>query len=146
MGDVAAWWGVWATIFGSLLTGLTVHYLTKDRDARMRKAILEKEADVRRREFRKFIITSRSRLDRIDHKNDGAVWTRYAELAPEIRGEAALVERDYSDASRFATLIETAAGWREVDLRQEAERRQTNIREVICDSLDAITAFTRTAV
>ena len=145
IGGVAAWWGIGGTLIGALISGFCAHYLTKDRDVRMRKAILEKESDVRRREFRKFIVTSRSRLDRIDHKDERAVWVKYTELAPEIRGEAALVEADYSDASRFSVLIETAAGWGDAALYQEARQRNTNIRDVICDSIDAIITFTKNA-
>ena len=143
IGNAAAWWGIGGVILGAFLSGFFTHYLTKDRDATARRSILDRERDLRRRAFRKFLCTFRSRMDRTDDRNEAGVWIKYTELAPEFRGESALVDGDFLDVERFTVLVETVGGWRIQDLRDAARKRQVTIRDVICDSIDELLAFTK---
>jgi hypothetical protein len=110
---IAAWWGVWAPIFGSAFVGLLVHYLTKDRDATTRQSILDREADVRRRQFRRHILKCSYTLERTRHDRPDNVWTAYAAMAPDILAEAELVAGDYP--AEFEALIKRAGEWRRED-------------------------------
>jgi len=141
IGDTAAWWGVGGAVLGALFSGFFTHYLTKDRDAAIRQSILDREADMRRRQFRKFLHCFRGRMERIDHGDVVEIWRKYIELAPEFKGEVALVSGDFSDLMTFAKLADAIGGWRYEDVKKEAERQGTNMRQVICDSIDCLIKF-----
>jgi len=129
-------------ILAALISGLVVHRLTKNRDIEGRNAILSKEADIRRRHFRKFLYVFRGRMERIDHTDDAAVWKEYVRLAPEFKGEAALVGGDYLDSSAFLKLADTVGGWPYEQTAQRAKQEASNMRQVICDSIDRLIEFT----
>jgi len=83
-------------------------------------------------------------MERIDHRDDAAVWAKYTELAPEFKGDAALVVGDFSDQNAFLGLADTIGGWRHEDVKAAAEKNRTNMRQVICESIDRLIIFTKT--
>ena len=86
-------------IASALIGGFLGHYLTKDRDTRMRKAILAREAEIRRREFRRIISRYRSRIERPatpDHAPEEP-WPVFNEALTAIISEAAMCEGDFTD-------------------------------------------------
>jgi hypothetical protein len=129
------------TLLLTVLAALVTHYLTKDRDAKTRQSILDREADVRRRQFRKFIYSFRGQMERVDHGDNAAVWKKYIELAPTFKGEAALVSGDFTDQKTFAKFADTIGGWPYETVKAKAQEQGTNMREVICESIDALIRF-----
>lgn len=127
-----------------------MHYLTKDRDARSRAANLEREADLRRREFIKTILLYRYRLERIPHTDPDAVWAAYAEMAPSLLAEAALVEGDFKPVGEFMRLVRRAGEWRLEDANATAFGTSTGLetgvyakvlRDILRDSLVDVYQF-----
>jgi hypothetical protein len=96
-------------VIGGLAGGLFAHWLTKGRDAQMKKAILDREADVRKRKFRQHILRCRYALERVPHDKPNEVWTAYASMAPEILAEAQMVAGDFQP--EFITLVRRAGEW-----------------------------------
>lgn len=138
----SAWINFGFALAGILVGGLVAHYFTKDRDAAARKTLLDREADVRRRQFRKFLHTFRGRIERVDHGSDSAVWAEYARIAPEFKGEAFMVCSDFKEPDTFASLADTVGGWPYNIAEKRAKQEKTNIRQVLCDSIDRLIEFT----
>jgi len=92
------------------------HYLTKDRDTRTREAILDREAEIRRRDFNRIITKWRCKLIYSD-RSDGTVTPRptFNQAITEIMAEFALCGADFKrqhvlikDAIRVAAAITDA--------------------------------------
>ena len=131
-------------LYGGSLTSLgwlLGHRLALKRDTIARQAIIDKEADIRRRAFLKFAHFFRGRMERVDYKDDIAVWREYVCLAPQFKGEVALVGGDFVDRVTFAKLADTIGGWPHEDVRSRAQKEKTNMRQIICDSIDRIIEF-----
>lgn len=135
----AAWWGLGAAILANLITGFIVHYLTKDRDAKTRQSILDREADVRRRRFRQHVLKASSTLERMSHQTaNDVMWKAYCDMAPDILAEAELVAGDYS--SEFTKLVKRAGEWRWEDAQAAATGGKT-LRDVLRDSIREVYEF-----
>lgn len=128
------------SVFCSILTGLIVHYLTKDRDATARKSILDREADVRRRHFRRHVLKAAYTLERISHERPDDAWTAYCGMAPDILAEAELVAGDYP--SEFDALVKCAAEWRRASAESARQQGQA-LRDVLRDSIRKVYDFTK---
>lgn len=114
------------------------HYLTKDRDVAARRAIASREADIRRRSFRKFILRCGYALERTNGGQPRSVWECYAAMAPDIMAEAALVEGDVHDPEALRAAVRRAGEWGYVDAETEAQRHECQLRDILCDSIRAI--------
>jgi hypothetical protein len=139
MSEAAAWWGIGASLLSALVTGFIVHYLTKDRDAETRKSILDREADVRRRQFRRHILKASYTLERMSHETpNDALWKVYCGMAPEILSEAELVVGDFP--SDFKKLVKRAGEWRWEDAQAAATNGKT-LRDILRDSIRDVYEF-----
>src|SRR6266516_4906726 len=124
---------VYIALFCTILTGFVMHYLTKDRDAGVRRVILDREAEVRRREFRRHILKCAYTLERTPHDRPDEVWRAYATMAPEILAEAELVAGDFP--REFTALVRRAGEWRHADAESEAHSKNKALRDVLRDSI-----------
>ena len=121
-----------------LATGLLTHYFTSNRDAKMKGAILDREAEVRRRQFARMVRKCRYSLERIKDSDPETVWDRYCEMAPDILADAALVEKDFPNSETLVRLIRRAGEWGRQDANAKARHEGRSLREVLCESLKAI--------
>src|SRR5437867_2916945 len=131
------------TAFGFSLLGILIgHYLTKDRDAQTRRAILEREADVRRRHFRKHVLECRYVLERTPHNRPDDVWAQYSDMAPDFLAEAALVDGDFAAPDEFNQLVHRAGHWRRSDAESAAQSEGKDLRDILRDSICDVYNFT----
>lgn len=134
---------IYLSLFCSLVTGLCVHYLTKDRDTRTRKIVQEREAEVRRRIFRRLLLRSRYTLERTPHDRPDEVWSVYTNLAPELLAEAALVEGDFLPSDEFLIVVRRAGELRRDDAEKEARVSGGKVlRDVLKEAICAVYDFT----
>jgi len=127
-------------IASALIGGFLGHYLTKDRDTRMRKAILAREAEIRRREFRRIISRYRSRIERPatpDHAPEEP-WPVFNEALTAIISEAAMCEGDFTDGKALDDAIRSAAALRKNDAESRMNKTQTPFRSILSDELARI--------
>lgn len=129
-------------LFCTILTGFITHYLTKDRDAQARKAILEREADIRRRHFRRHVLRCRYVRERTPHNQPDEVWRQYAQMAPDLLAEAALGDGDFRTSSEFKDLVRRAGEWRRNDAEAAAKSEGKDLRDVLRDSIFDVYTFT----
>ncbi len=135
---------VLALIFSSVVTGgiglFMGHYLTKDRDARTRKAIIERESEIRRREFRRIIARYRSRIERPstpDHAPEEP-WPVFNMALTDIIAEAAMCENDFTDRKALDDAIRSATELRKDDTERHMNQTQTPMRTILSEQLTRI--------
>jgi hypothetical protein len=139
---ISGWTAFGFSLLGMLISGFAAHYLTKDRDAATRRAILEREADVRRRHFRKHVLKCRYLLERTSHDQPEEVWARYSEMAPDFLAEAALVDGDFAPREKFTALVNRAGHWRRPDAEAVAQSSGRDLRDILRDSICDVYDFT----
>lgn len=135
---------VWIPLLTCFLGALFGHLLTKNRDVIARNSILDRERDMRRRSFRRFLHYFRGRLERVYWEDKAAVWKNYEELAPEFKGEAALVTGDFSDPAGFHRLADKVGGWPKHEVETCAKEKNSTVYQVLLDSIDELITFTET--
>jgi len=116
------------------------HYLTKDRDAITRQAILDRESDLRRREFRRIIARYRSRIERPatpDHVPEDP-WPVFNEALTEIIAEATMCEGDFRDTKAITDAIDRATALRKKEAETRMNKTQTSFRDILSDELTRI--------
>jgi hypothetical protein len=137
-----AWTAFGFSLLGILIGAIVAHYLTKDRDVAARKAILDREADIRRRHFRKHVLKYRYLLERTPHDRPDDVWTRYSETAPDFLAEAAIVDGDFVPRDQFTAIVHRAGHWRRADAESSARSAGKDLRDVLRDSICDVYDFT----
>lgn len=138
----AGWTAFGFSLLGILIGGIVGHYLTKDRDTQARRAILDREADVRRRHFRKHILKCRYVLERTPHDRPDDVWAQYSQMAPDFLAEAALVDGDFASPDEFSQLVHRAGYWRRSDAEFAAQSNGKDLRDILRDSICDVYDFT----
>ena len=135
---------VFVGILASVVTGgiglFMGHYLTKDRDAITRQSILERESEIRRREFRRIIARYRSRIERPftpDHAPEEP-WPVFNMALTDIIAEAAMCENDFPDRKALDDAIRSATDLRKDDTERHMNQTQTPMRTILSDELARI--------
>jgi hypothetical protein len=127
-------------IASALIGGFLGHYLTKDRDTRMRKAILAREAEIRRREFRRIISRYCSRIERPatpDHAPEEP-WQVFNEALTAIISEASMCEGDFVDGKALDDAIRSATSLCKSDAESRMNKTHTAFRSILSDELARI--------
>lgn len=132
------------TLLPPVITGvfgiLVGHYLTKDRDAQARKAILDRESEIRRREFRRIIARYRSRIERPstpDHAPEEP-WPVFNMALTEIIAESAMCEKDFADRKTLDDAIRRATELHQEEAYARARQRDGDFRKVLAEELTQI--------
>ncbi|MEO5915979.1 MAG: hypothetical protein ABIS50_17220 [Luteolibacter sp.] len=118
------WTSFTFALVGILIGGLVAHTFTKDRDSRMQRIILKREADIRKREFLRLVVRGCYRIQRPatpDH-DPGDPWIAYNEAITEISAEFAMCEGDFPDAPRLLSALRAAT-------TLEKEQVEAKVRE-----------------
>jgi hypothetical protein len=127
-------------LLAALVGGYFGHRLASDRDLAGREAVLEKEADVRRRHFRKFALSVRFDLER---HGDADAWKIYNSRAGELMAEGALVESDFTDPQEFKRLLEKAGYCEPGETGEQAKAAGKSVREFLRDAVYDVAEFAR---
>jgi hypothetical protein len=122
---------VFAAILSAVCSGgvclFLGHYLTKDRDARMRAAIQKREAEFRRRQFRRVISKWRYSLTIPQNPDNTTIdpWRGFSSAIAEISSEFALCDSDFPNSRRIGEII---CGYRSLHPDQEESKmRKTGV-------------------
>lgn len=138
-------WTVFKLLIPSFVSavggGFFGHWLASRREIAARSALLSKEAEIRRRAFRRFALKFRYDLERISHLENQKVWDEYAKRASDLLAEASLVVGDYSAPDEFLRLAKRAGEWRHEVAVAEAKKRDCTLRDVLRDSIVAVADF-----
>ena len=131
-------------LLGALFGAIIAHYLTKDRDSNMRRVILEREADIRRREFRRLIIRWIYRIQRPPKGQPEDPYFVFEEAMTEISAEFEVCSIDLPEHLKIAERIKeanaTTSGGLESMMRREGKSR----RELTIVRLESILHKTKT--
>jgi len=122
------------------------HYLTKDRDARMRQSILDREAEIRRREFLRLVVRGCCRIQRPatpDHAPEDP-WIAYNIAIGEISSEFAMCERDFPDAPRLLQALSAAVTLEKEDVESKVRESGESHRQILTGFLKDISDATDT--
>ena len=131
-------------LVGILIGGLVTHTFTKDRDARMRQAILDREAEIRRREFIRLIVRGCYRIQHPttpDHAPEDP-WIAYNTSIGEIGSEFPMCEGDFQHAEWVSKALITASNLQKQDVEDKARDSGKSPRQVLTGFLTAISAAT----
>jgi hypothetical protein len=141
MADYSLGYLIGASSF-TFAAGIGVAYLAhrwaRDRDIVARSAILDREADVRRREFRKFILKTGFTFERTKGSDADKVWALYESVAPDILAEAALVEGDVRDPKALMAAVRCAGEWKRFNAQAAATQQKCEVRSILRESIRAI--------
>ena len=125
----------------AVVGGVIGHLLATEREITARTALLLKEAESRRRGFRRVALKFRYDLERISHLEDQSVWQEYVRQSSDLIAEASLVVGDYAAPNEFFRLAKKAGGWRHEDAQAEATKKGCTLRDVLRDSIVAAADF-----
>jgi hypothetical protein len=112
------------------------HRLAGDRDIRMRQAILDREAEIRRREFMRLVVRGCCRIQRPatpDHAPEDP-WIAYNISITEISAEFAMCDGDFSDSTKIVDALSEAA-------TLQKEQVETKVRESGGDHRKILTGY-----
>ena len=112
------------------------HRLAGDRDIRMRQAILDREAEIRRREFMRLVVRGCCRIQRPttpDHAPEDP-WIAYNISITEISAELAISYGDFSDSTKIVDALSEAA-------TLQKEQVETKVRESGGDHRKILTGY-----
>ncbi|MCW1885535.1 hypothetical protein OKA04_12415 [Luteolibacter flavescens] len=121
-----------------ILGAVVAHWLTRDREEKAKSALLEREAELRRRSFRKLARVWRYTLERLPNNNASVVWEAYEKMAVEILAEGDLSAPDFKRHDDLMAAIKTAGEIRKRDAEAEAQQNCCSLRELLRDKVKAI--------
>ena len=127
---------VFTGVFG-ILVG---HYLTKDRDTRMRQAILDRESNIRRREFQRVVSRWRYRIERppTPDNNPEDPWMAFNAAMAEIISEFVMCDGDFNDSQPLRAAIESTAKLEKRNVEARMNQGKGSFRQILCDKFDEI--------
>jgi hypothetical protein len=130
--------------FSGLLIGafssIVTHTLTKRRDLVTRNAILDRESELRRREFLRLVVRGCCSIRRPatpDHSPEDP-WITYNIAITEISAEFAMCEGDFQDAAKVLSALQVAVALEKDQVDAKVRKSGGDHRSVLTGFLAAI--------
>ncbi|MCB1133298.1 MAG: hypothetical protein KDN05_19410 [Verrucomicrobiae bacterium] len=137
--EPSPWTSFAFTIIGILIGALAAHILTRDRDARTKRSILAREAEIRRREFARLVVRGCCRIQRPatpDHAPEDP-WIAYNSALADISAEC---DGDFPANSRVARALSAAVTLEKQQVEDKVREEGASHRQVLCGFLSEIAA------